>query len=277
MCAAKGNVIVLSKYLHGLENGQMRREHDRYPCKLSGNRLEGNCELLIYNPYQRTAELFFLWFSPNGATTVQYLQEEEVMLWFVRHTACEISYAQAMLLLGDAVRRLYRERGAGNPLCETHDSIHVQRAWQGAYDSAEERSLAWLLCEESFVSFIKCYFQAINNKDAVLLYDMMAEAARPLQTRELYAYNWNHVLEEVTIVDFAVAERKKIPGEQRWEYYLILCGQTAEGTLLSVDVCLHLVRENGYVRLWEEQVLEASHIAKCCYDMEREARRERKK
>lgn len=243
---------------------QIDEKQHQYQCMLSGDRLDGYCELLIYNCYQRTAELFTLCFSPGKQTTLQYFQEEEVVLWKQSRAVCHISYHQAMTLLGDAVRRVYQEQGAKNVWSAAHASIHIQRIWQNAYYNSVQSSLAWLLKERDYTSFIKQYFHAVNNKDAVLLYDMMAENKRKAIGRELYAYNWSHELEELRINDCIVLHSEKLATTETWAYYVTICGEYPSGELLLVDICLYLVLENGSVRLQEEHVLEANHTTTCC-------------
>lgn len=247
-----------------LQSGEKQHQ---YQCMLSGNRLDGQCELLIYNCYQRTAELFALCFSPEGQTVLQYFQEEEVLLWKHSRAVRHISYHQAMTLLGDAVRRLYREQGAQNAWNAAHTSVHIQHIWQHAYYNSAQSSLDWLLTERDYIPFIKQYFRAVNNKDAVLLYDMMAENKRRGIVRELYAYSWSHELEELQIRDWGVIHSEKLPDAEIWAYYVTICGEYPHGESLSVDICFHLVMENGYVRLQEFHVLEASHITSCCREL----------
>ncbi len=258
-------------YLHAQQNTavflQPKEKQHQYWCMLSGNRLDGDCELLIYNCYQRTAELFTLCFSPEGQTVLQYFQEEEVWLWKQSRTVRTISYHQAMTLLGDAARRLYHEQGAQNVWSAEHTSIHIQRIWQNTYYNSAQSSLSWLLTEKECVPFIKQYFRALNNKDAVLLYDMMAEHKKAGLVRELYAYNWSHELEELQIKDWIVIHSEKLPAEEAWVYYVTICGEYPHGAVLSVDICFQLVAENECIRLQDAHILEASHIASCCMEI----------
>ena len=264
---SKNKVIYLHACQQEVTQQKQAGEDGQYQCLLSGQRLDGYCELLIYNRYQKNGELFFLSFCEEKQTTLHYLQEEEILLWKHRHTFTGILYNQAMTLLGDAVRRVYKEQGPQNPWNESHHSVHVQHTWQNEYYNSIQSNLDWLLQEREFVPFIKLYFSAINHNDAVLLYDMLTEDAKHNTVRELYAYNWNHVLEDVNIIDFAVIDGHPVPESVLWMYYLTICGEYPNGEILSVDVCLHLTREHGYVRLQEEQVLEASHISSCCREL----------
>ena len=244
-----------------------KQNQHQYQCLLSGDRLQGDCELLLYNVYQRTAELYCLHFSGECEIVLQYFQEEEVLLWKQYRTVERISYHQAMTLLGDAVRRMYQEQNGMNQWNASHTSIHVQRTWMSEYYNNENSSLGWLLDEREYIPFINQYFCAVNNKDAVLLYDMMTSTRKKAMPRELYAFNWNHVLEEVDIIDFAVIDGRCLPDESAWRYYLTICGERPDGTVLLVDICLHLAMENGYVRLQDEYVLDASHIVSCCREI----------
>lgn len=260
----KQQIIYLNAHRTENAENQLDNSQNQYRCAMSGNRLDGQCELLIYNCYQRTAELFSLYFSSEGQITYQYFQAEEVIRWKQSRKIVLISYRQAMTLLGDAVRRNYREQ---NPWNMEHTSIHIQRVWQNEYYNSTHNNLSWLLKERDYIPFIRQYFRAVNNKDAVLLYDMLIESKRNGISRDLYAYNWNHILEEVKIIDYAVINSKKsFDGENR-AYFLATCCEDENGEYLSVDICLHLTRENGYIRLREEHILEANHITSCCMEI----------
>jgi hypothetical protein len=163
---------------------------------MSGNRLAGFCEILIYDNMHNTAEVFQLYFSTKGLTEHRYLDAEEVQLWDKnKNDTVHITYRQALILLGDAVRQSYKYQRRVKWL-QIYDSIHVQRVWQKEYYDYNSCSLDWLLDLQDTVQFITIYLAAIANKDAVLLYDLTASTMKQNISREVYAYSWNHVLED---------------------------------------------------------------------------------
>lgn len=263
----ENKTIYLNEYVGERKPRKRVKQDQRYQCVMADDRLTGHCEILIYDYYQRSAELFSLYFLPGEQTGYQYFREEEALLWLQSNTVQHISYRQAILLLGDAARRMYKQQITECQWPELYDSIHVQRTWMREYYNAESNGLEWLLKEIDAMQFIQTYLTAINNKDAVLLYDMMAESRQKITTRELYAYNWNHALEEITLLDFAVMDVKRLPVQHRWIFYLLVCGESSDQGTLSIDLCLHLTYENGCMKLQEEQVLEASAVSSCCTEM----------
>ena len=107
------------------------------------------------------------------------------------------------------------------------------------------------------------YLNAISNKDAALLYDMQAMSRKRHVSRELYVYSWNHALEELTIFDFTMLCAEQNIERKSWDVYLTIYGGYQDTDILSVDLCLKLIRENGGIHLLYEQVLDACHVSSC--------------
>ena len=110
--------------------------------------------------------------------------------------------------------------------------------------------------------FVAVYLDAIGNKDAVLLYDIMADVMKQRISREVYAYSWNHVLEELHISDYEIIYIEQIADKKSWDLHITIYGGYEVSDLLSIDLCLRLILENGGLRLLQEQVLDAAHVSK---------------
>ncbi|MBQ2021568.1 MAG: hypothetical protein II211_04005 [Peptococcaceae bacterium] len=240
---------------------QQRKQNGQYRCTMSGNRLAGFCEILIYDNIHNTAEVFQLYFSTKGLTEHRYLDAEEVQLWDKnKNDTVHITYRQALILLGDAVRQSYKYQRRVKWL-QIYDSIHVQRVWQKEYYDYNSCSLDWLLDLQDIVQFITIYLAAIANKDAVLLYDLTASTMKQNISREVYAYSWNHVLEDFNIFNYEIVHVEHDLEENCWNLYVVLCGKYGERNLLSVDVCVKLIVENGRLYLLNEMVMDANHVS----------------
>ncbi len=258
----KNNIVSLNTCIKERERKQARKMDGRYQCAMSGNRLEGPCEVLIYDSVGNNAELFRLYFSPKGMTEHQNLDQEEVMVWqHHKNDAARITYRQALILLGDAVRQNYKYQTKAE-WSQNHDSLHIQRIWQKEYYDYNNCSVDWLLDLQEPAQFVAVYLDAIGNKDAVLLYDIMADVMKQRISREVYAYSWNHVLEELHISDYEIIYIEQIADKKSWDLHITIYGGYEVSDLLSIDLCLRLILENGGLRLLQEQVLDAAHVSK---------------
>ena len=228
---------------------------------MSGNRLAGFCEILIYDNIHNAAEVFQLYFSAKGLTEHCYLDMAEVQLWCKnKNDIVHVTYRQALLLLGDAVRQSYKYQKQMKWL-QNYESIHIQRIWEKEYYDYTSCSLDWLLNLQDPVQFINIYLDAIANKDAVLLYDLTVSTIKQNISREVYAYSWNHVLEDFDIFNHEIAHVERGLEENGWNLYVVLYGRYGEQDLLSVDLCVKLIFENGSLYLLNEMVMDANHVA----------------
>ena len=249
------DVRMKEKALH-----QKRGVDGQYRCFMAGNRLAGSCEIIIYDVAKNTAELFHLSFSTEGVTGHQYLDKDEMMLWqYHKEDMQGITYHQALILLGDAVRQNYKYQMQVE-WSKTHESLHIQRIWKKEYYDYINCSIDWLLQIQEPVQFLSIYIDAIRNKDAVLLYDMMTEEKKCHISREVYAYSWNHVLEEINISNYEILYIEQQTEEKSWDIYIAICGGYGDMATLSVDLCLKLIKRNNRLQLLQESVLDAHHV-----------------
>ena len=257
----KNKIVSLNTCIKEREVKQKRKMDGRYQCIMSGSRLMGFCEILIIDGIYNNAEWFQLYFSTNGMTAHRYLDREEVLMWqYHKNDTVRITYRQALILLGDAVRQNYKYQ-TKTEWSQSHDSLHIQRIWQKEYYDYNNCSVDWLLDLQEPTQFVEAYFDAITNKDAVLLYDIMADVMKQRISREVYAYSWNHVLEELSILDYDMIYIEQSSDCKKWSIYITIYGGYEEVDMLSIDLCLKLVLENGGLRLLSEQVLDANHIS----------------
>ena len=194
-------------------------------------------------------------------TEHHYLDYEEVTMWRQHKKDKQyITYSQALILLGDAVRQNYKYQ-TNAEWSYNHDSLHIQRVWKKEYYDYINSSVGWLIKILDPIEFISIYFKAIHNKDAVLLYDMTAVTKKQNISREVYAYSWNHVLEELDISEYKIVYMEQRANEKIFDVYITIYGGYGEVGVLSVDVCLKLILENERLQLLHESVLDANHVA----------------
>ena len=240
---------------------QKRKIDARYRCAMSGNRLAGFCEVLIHDNIYNRAELFHLYFSPNGILKHQYLAQEEVAMWKYHKIDMRfITYQQALVLLGDALRRNYSDQIKDEWL-QNNDSLHIQRIWKKEYYDCNNCSINWLLDLQDPIQFVTVYLNAISNKDAVLLYDVAAKQMKQCVSRDVYAYSWNHVLEEIDISQYEIKYIKQNAEGAGWDIYVEIYGGYETTDMLTVDLCLKLILENEGLRLLHEYVMDANYIS----------------
>lgn len=243
---------------HYVENVRQKEKNMGYQCFATEDRLAGYCDLLICDAGMCTAESFSLKFTPEGLTQHGYLHsEEEINSWLHDRSYTKITYLQSLGLLGDAVRQNYKYK-IQQPIPQEH-SIHLQRIWDEDYYNGRS-NLLWVLSCQDEMTILQTYLCALGNKDAALIYDMTVDRAKENERRDVYAYNWNHVLENFKIFDFEIMERIANFDKEERIIYLTVYGEQEKYKVLSIDLSLHIIREQGYLRILQDDVLEARRI-----------------
>ena len=241
-----------------------RQEKGQYQCFVTEGRLQGACQLLICERGQQTAELFHLNFSKNGVSKQNYFyRSNQIEEWLDKMKCQEITYRQALGMLGDAVRQNYKYQEKNNWL-NRNPSLHLQRIWGNDFYNNGANNLVWLLAGQNMMATVQIYLQALQNKDAVLLYDLLAKQVKPKESRDIYALQWNHVLEEISIFDVDIVEvlkHAKIQG--KYSLFITLYGENEAGKILSVDLHLEMLEEQGVFYILKERILEPRIIYRC--------------
>lgn len=234
-----------------------------YECYITLERLRGYCDLLICEQNHHFADWFFLRFSPEGLIRHTPLRTNRgVENWLHNRESRKITYLQAIRLLGDAVRQRYKYQKETDWIYE-EQCIHLQRIWQEQFYSDSVTGLDWMIPKQECAAMLKTYFRALKNKDAVLLYDLSAEQVKAEERRSMYAYKWNHVLEDMYIFDFEVDRQSVSPnGENDYTLYITAYGEYQGKQMMEVDMWLRIVLEQGYYRILQEQILESRSIYK---------------
>lgn len=240
------------------------QEKRQYQCFVTEGRLQGVCQLLICEWGQQRAELFHLNFSKNGVSKQSYFyRNSQIKEWLDKMQYQEIAYEQALGMLGDAVRKNYKYQEKNNWL-NRNPSLHLQRIWGNDFYNNGTNNLVWLLAGQNMMATLQIYLQALQNKDAVLLYDLLAEQAKPKESRDIYAMQWNHVLEELSIFDADIVEvvqHREILGN--YSLFTTLYGENEAGKILSVDLHLEMLEEQGAFYILKERILEPRIIYRC--------------
>ncbi len=241
------------------------RNAGNYRCYVTPERLNGHCDLLICEDDMTIAEWFCLRFSPEGLLRHTLIETTGIRRWLLEHSHKEITYLQAIRLLGDAVRQRYKYQKSTDWIPEDQ-SLHLQRIWQEEYYNDLTETMDWLLPRQKCGDMLQTYFRALNNKDAVLLYDLSAEPIQHAERRSLFAYRWNHELEGMHILNYEV-DRPSIRYNDKDDYtlYLTVYGGYQERQLLEVDLRLRVIEEQKGFRILQEQVLEPRFIYKKLY------------
>lgn len=252
-------VISLAGYMKAMEQ---KEKNIGYMCFATEERLAGYCDLLICDACMQSAEYFLLKFTQEGLTQHQYLHGfQEIQAWQQGKCYTQITYLQALGLLGDAVRQNYKYRSVRNITQE--NSVHLQRIWNDAYYN-NQSNLQWMLSCQDEMTILQTYLCAVSNKDAVLIYDMTSEEEQDVQGRDVFAYQWSHELEDFIVFDFKVQERIVNRERGTHTFFLTMYGIFKKYKVLSVDVCLQMIREHGTLRVLQEDVLEARRIYSRC-------------
>lgn len=261
MKEATGNIISFKKV------SNKNKKQVEYECFVTTERLKGYCDLLIYENRQKIAESFSLRFSPEGLVRYEKLDTyRQIKEWFDERDYRDISYLQAIRLLGDAVRQSYKYTQKTEWI-EDISSVHLDRIWDAFYYKDEMENMNWLLPKQECVAMLQTYFCALGNKDATLLYDMSAESVQNTERRSMYAYNWNHVLEDMQIYDFCIDRLGVNQNGEADDYTLFVTvyGDYAKRQMIEVDLRLRIIQEQGDYRILQEQVLESRLIYKRKY------------
>lgn len=260
----KQNNSVIIDFKKAAQSCQNRQTGLQYDCYMTRGRLSGHCDLLISEKSMQTAEWFCLSFAPDGLTRHSYLhQRNRIQEWITQRGGVQITYLQALGLLGDAVRQNYKYRQDNNWI-HNHMSIHLQRIWMDEYYNDRNSDLGWILCKQDAMGILQIYLRAVGNKDAALIYDMSAERAKNNEKRGMYTFCWNHVLEDLTIFDFKVEEIIQNREAEDYTFFLTVYGAQVDNRVLSVDLSLRIILEQGYFRILRERILEARLIYRDC-------------
>lgn len=236
-----------------------KKQFGRYRCKMFGAREEGFCEVLIYDGFHDTAELFILYYSYEKILRQFSFNQKEALYWLKKNNARSITYTQAIILIGDAVRQNYKYCFKKVQEAE-FASIHLERVWNKEYYDEMEWDFSQISSEQDPKQFVRLYLNAIQNKDAALLFDLMAMEQTMHTTRDLYMHSWNHELEEIRIFDYEIVSLDEGVGENVWQIYLVVLGERQDRKLLTIDLCIKLILENRCLKLLNEQILEARQM-----------------
>lgn len=76
----------------------------------------------------------------------------------------------------------------------------------------------------------------------------------------MYAYKWAHVLDGLVIFDFEIVDKIIQQERDDFTFFLTVYGEYNSYKVLSIDVCLRIVREQGCLRIRKETILEARCI-----------------
>ncbi len=249
------------KILLFAEQTQRRRSQSGefpYRCFVTTGRLKGACTLLVCERSGQMAELFYLDFRRRGLYKQDYFyREQQIKDWLRATDHLEITYRQALGVLGDGVRQNYKYQMELDWL-KRNRSLHLQRIWNGEFYNSAANNLSWALTGQPAAAILDIYLEAVRNKDAVLLYDLFVGPAKPREQRDVYALHWSHALEEFSIFDVYVAEeREQAERSAGHTLFATLYGETEAGTVLSVDLHLELRAERGSFFISRERVLES--------------------
>ncbi len=233
---------------------------NEYCCYVSNERMQGHCELLICEKDETRAEDYILSFSEDGRNSYKVLDAGAIRGWLKRNEHRRITYLQAIRLLGDSVRQGYKYRKEIDPFSEV-ESVHLQRIWQEQYYNDREDEMEWVLPHQTFGEMLWTYFRALSNKDATLLYDMSAEPVRNAVQRSMFAYHWNHALEDLWIMGYDVDPKSFCcNGENDYTLYVTVRGNYKVIQTMEADLRMRVVEEKNGFRVLQTQVLEAREI-----------------
>jgi hypothetical protein len=253
-----GKILQFEKLVKERENKKLNK--NRYHCFVTSERLKGSCELLILDKGQYTAELFYLNFSTKGLQKQRcFYQRKDITEWMNSSDWQRITYPQALGLLGDAVRQNYKYQKQ-NEWIYQNPSVHLQRIWDDAFYNQQDASLAWMLKGQDVHGILQIYLRALRNQDAVLIYDMLAEQAKPKESRELYAMYWSHPLDAFSIFHIEVVDVQE-QEDGGYLFFLIAYSAYDAFRILSVDMRVALIYEKGMFCIQQELVLESRLLA----------------
>lgn len=248
------NVLCFDNYANMVRN---KDKNQWYDCYVTDGRLSGFCDLLICEKGRRSAELFCLSFTPEGLTRHIHLKnEEKIKKWIDSKQCSNIIYLQALGLLGDAVRQNYKYK-IGTDWINQDNSIHLQRIWMEEFYNDACSNMDWILSKQDELAILQAYLRALGHKDAALIYDLIAEKGKGSEPRGLYALCWNHTLEDLVIFEYELMEQLYHEEQDDRTLFLTTYGEYKKQQLLSVDLSLRVIRENGFLRILQERVLEA--------------------
>ncbi len=243
-----------------LQNDKKQKTEYGYRCYVTLERLNGYCDLLICRDNMIFGEWFHLSFSPEGLLRHSVLQTTTIGQWLTEHPHKEITYLQAIRLLGDAVRQQYKYQKSVDWV-QGVNSIHLQRIWQSEYYNDCLEEVEWLLPKQSCKDLLHTLFLALSNRDAVLLYDMSAKRVQQTEKRSMFAHIWNHALEGMNILGYEVDKQSVFcNGADDYTLFLTVYGANRAKQILEVDVCLRLIEEQERFRIVQDCVLEPRAI-----------------
>lgn len=227
---------------------------EKYLAYATKSRCNGYCRLWIISKAQKRLEYFELHFNREGIADYRSIYgKKNIERFFDEEHRQRITYAEALQLLGDAVRQNYKY-GRNVELVEQINSLHLEQSWQQE----------WRTCHKSYVlgekdlslpDLVTLYIQSIAQEDSSLFYSLLTEENQG-ENRDLYLYNWYHPLEgfifqKVTIEDFYYHVLNR-----ELEVWLLAETNRPDGMSLEVDISLLCSNTNKGYRIKQEKINE---------------------
>lgn len=236
-------------------------EHtDKYLVYVTRTRQKGYCRLWIIQMQRKHLEYFDLQFNQEGLVDYRSVYgKKNIMTMLGEEKRQRISYGEAIMLLGDAIRQNYKyERHL--ELVEQIRSLHVERSWQQEWRDKERGDLMGIN-HLPLLSMIRLYLQSIEQEDSSLCYDLLTEEMRG-ENRELYLHTWTHPLAGYDVEDVEIASIDGHVLQEEVEVWLLAIVIRPDGKKLETDIGLCCrYTEDGY-RIQEERIGEVREFCR---------------
>ena len=247
------NVVGIGK-LQETSTIYQERTAEKYLAYATKSRCNGYCRLWIISKVQKRVEYFELKFNREGIADYRSIYGKKNMEnVFGEEYRYRITYAEALQLLGDAVRQNYKY-GRNLELVEQINSVHLEECWQQEWRTKHK---SYVLGEKTLAltDLISLYIQSIAQEDSSLFYSLMAEEAQG-ENRDLYLYNWYHPLEGFIFRDVTIeaVHYRVLTGEI--EVWLLAEASRLDGLVLEIDLSLLCLHTDGGYRIKNEKINE---------------------
>lgn len=227
---------------------ESRKQEQFFSAYMTKTRLSGFCKVALIqtiNGYY-DMELFELHFDRRGVNNhkiTQTIYQDDVTAFLVQGQYELITYQQALILIRDSSLQNYKYNYHVEAL-ERNKSIHLQRATYR--EMQDDQGLFYVGASLTKEETINCVLNAIQNKDASLLYELLSQEKRAAEvSKDLFVIGWNHELEDIGFIKSDIVFKEINLGE--YQVTIFILGLNSEKRLIQIELLAMLVEEaDGY-------------------------------
>lgn len=255
----KQEKILSFYYLQEMQQLNRKYKTEKYAAYVTSGRLNGSCLLCIIDYDCKFSENFELNFNCSGLTKY-YSTSGKRQVWNLLNSQeyQRISYQEALLFLGDAVKQNYKY-GENLVLVESIPSIHLERCWQQQWTQGNR---SHILNNHSLTpkEVRQLYFQSLAQQDGALFFELLTVEEQQKHSRDNYLYIWSHPLEKLVFLHAEMEYMNYDVSTGQIIEYLMVKAKRHDHVILEIDLRLDIIHTHNGYRLVDDWVGEVRKL-----------------